>query len=73
MKKVLLLFGIVLTIVILVGADIRQKKEASSQITEQKPCYGYTIIQFGTGIDCSGDTVKLVKVPGGGQQLARVD
>lgn len=73
MKKIFLLFGIVLTIVVLLGADIRRKKEASSVIVEKKTCYGYTIIEFGLGIDCDGDTVKLTKVPGGGQQFARVD
>ena len=73
MKKIFVLFGIVLTLVVLLGADIRRQKEASSVVIEDKPCYGYTIIEFGKGIDCNGDTVKLVKVPGGGQQLARVD
>ena len=70
MKKVFLLFGIVLMLVVLLGADIRRKKEASSSVIEKKPCYGYTIIEFGKGVDCHGDTVKLVKVKGGGQQLA---
>ena len=73
MKKIFLLFGIVLTLVVLMGADIRRKKESSSIVVEKKPCYGYTIIEFGKGIDCNGDTVKLVKVPGGGQQLARIE
>lgn len=73
MKKIFLLFGIVLTLVVLLGADIRRKKESSSIVVEKKPCYGYTIIEFGKGIDCNGDTVKLVKVPGGGQQLARIE
>ena len=72
MKKVFLLFGIVVMLVVLLGADIRRKKEASSPVVEKKPCYGYTIIEFGTGINCNGDTIKLVKVPGG-QQLARLD
>lgn len=73
MKKIFLLFGIVLTLVVLLGADIRRKKEASPAAVDKKPCNGYTIIEFGKGVDCSGDTVKLVKVPGGGQQLARIN
>ena len=74
MKKIFLLFGVILTLVVLLGADIRRKKEASlAQVAEKKPCAGYTIIEFGKGIDCNGDTIKLVKVPGGQQQLARVD
>ena len=73
MKKIFLLFSVILTLVVLLGADIRRKKEVSlAQQTEKKPCYGYTIIEFGKGIDCNGDTLKLVKVQGG-QQLARVD
>ena len=72
MKKVFLLFGIVVMLVVLLGADIRRKKEASPAVVDKKPCYGYTIIEFGTGINCNGDTIKLVKVPGG-QQLARLD
>lgn len=73
MKKIFLLFGIVLMLVVLVGADIRRKKEASASIPEKRACYGYTIIEFGKGIDCNGDTVKLEKVAGGGQQIARLD
>jgi hypothetical protein len=72
MKKIFLLFGIVLMLVVLLGANIRRKKEASLPVVEKKPCYGYTIIEFGKGIDCQGDTVKLVKVQGGGQQLAQI-
>jgi hypothetical protein len=73
MKKILLLFSVVLTLVVLLGADIRRDKQASALTkVEKKPCYGYTIIEFGKGIDCDGDTVRLVKV-NGGQELARMD
>ena len=73
MKKIFLLFSVVVMLIVLLGTDIRRKKEAISTSAEKKPCYGYTIIEFGKGINCNGDTVKLMKVPGGGQQLARVD
>jgi hypothetical protein len=73
MKKLFLLFGIVLMLVVLLGADIRRKKEASlASAVVKKPCYGYTIIEFGKGVDCNGDTVKLIKVKGGGQELSRI-
>ena len=73
MKKILLFFSIVLTLVVLLGADIRRQKEISVVAeVEKKPCYGYTIIEFGKGINCDGDTVKLVKVKGG-QELALLD
>ena len=71
MKTIFLLFGVVLTLVVLLGADIRRQKEAETPVIEEKPCYGYTIIEFGKGINCQGDTVNLVKVEGGGQQLAK--
>ena len=74
MKTIFLLFGLVLMLVTLLGADIRRKKEAIKPVTVEKaPCYGYTIIEFGKGVNCHGDTVKLVKVKGGGQQLAVAD
>lgn len=73
MKKIFLLFGLVVMLVVLLGADIRRKKEATSAPAAlKKPCYGYTIIEFGKGINCDGDTVKLTKVKGGGQELARM-
>lgn len=67
MKKIFLLFSVVLILVALLGADIRREKEEKSQTSAvtKKHCYGYTIIEFGKGINCEGDTVKLTKVPGG--------
>ena len=73
MKKVFLVFSVVVVLIVLLGMDIRRKKESLPEMVEKKPCYGYTIIEFGKGVDCNGDTVKLTKVPGGGQQLARVE
>lgn len=71
MKKITLLFSIVLVLVVLLGADLRNKKQAFlTPVDEKKPCYGYTIIEFGKGINCNGDTVALMKVEGGGQKLA---
>lgn len=64
MKKLLVLFSIVIMVIVLVGADIRRKKEVTP-LESKKPCYGYTIIEFGKGINCNGDTVKLRKVNGG--------
>ena len=72
MKKIFLLFSIVLTLVVLLGADIRRKKETPAPIVAKVSCKGYTIIEFGKGINCDGDTVKLLKVKGGGQELDRM-
>lgn len=72
MKKIFILFGMILTVILLVGADLRQQKTTTAAVAPKKPCFGYTIIEFGKGINCHGDTVKLTKVKGGGQQLAQV-
>lgn len=70
MKKIVV--GIVLMGALLAfsGADTRSVEQTSPAIIiSRKPCYGYTIIEFGKGIDCHGDTVRLVKVKGGQERL----
>lgn len=39
------------------------------QVKKYSPSCGYTIVEFGVGIDCNGDTVRIVK-KGGAQVLA---
>ncbi len=54
----------------LTGAHLDHQLRKSATIkTARHPCYGYTIIEFGTGIDCNGDTIRLVKVLGGQERL----
>lgn len=71
MKRVVASLGIIGALAIISGADFRRTDEAALKpmVPSKKPCYGYTIIEFGVGINCDGDTVKLQKVQGG-QQLA---
>jgi hypothetical protein len=71
MRKAVLIFA-VLIVVFLIAADFKKESTtASLQVNiPKKPCYGYTIIEFGKGINCNGDTVKLVKVKGG-QEMQR--
>lgn len=66
MKRTLTLLNCALLLAILLGANVRGTVEAEPQpaITHQAPCQGYTIIEYGKGINCHGDTVKLVKVGG---------
>lgn len=46
----------------LIGADYMSKtSEAPKPV---KHCSGYTIIEAGLGVDCHGDTVRLVKRSG---------
>lgn len=72
MKKLIIAPGIAALVIVLIGADIRRgesSKSSGAPEVEKKKCVGYTIIEFGKGVDCNGDTVKLVKV-NGGQVLA---
>jgi len=47
---------------IMIGANFKTQPEQS--VTVKKHCSGYTILEAGVGIDCYGDTVKLVKMHG---------
>jgi hypothetical protein len=75
MKKVVTTLSVLILLVVLIGADIRRKDSTSSTLVREKkePCYGYTIIEFGKGIDCNGDTIKLIKVNGGQQRVIESD
>jgi hypothetical protein len=50
---------LITTAVLMIGADFRAPKPATVEV--KKHCLGYTLIEAGKGIDCNGDTVKLVK------------
>ena len=68
MKKVVVTLTVLLLLVVMIGADIRRTEKqtettAQSQ-AKKKRCYGYTIIEFGKGVNCNGDTISLVKVDG---------
>jgi hypothetical protein len=71
MKKIFTLVNCALLLTILLGADIRTTDGQHLPSPPKKPCSGYTIVEFGKGVDCNGDTVKLTKLPGGTQVLAR--
>jgi hypothetical protein len=66
MRKIILAFSVIAMLLVLIGADIRRNDSSNNavEIPKKKKCLGYTIIEFGKGIDCNGDTVKLVKVNG---------
>jgi hypothetical protein len=71
MKRAAVILALLIVVGIMIGADIRKDStvQAAPNI-KKKPCYGYTIIEFGKGINCKGDTIKLEKVMGG-QELAK--
>lgn len=68
MKKVVVTLTVLLLLVVMIGADIRrtetQPKPVAPKMQTKKRCYGYTIIEFGKGVNCNGDTINLVKVDG---------
>jgi hypothetical protein len=71
MKRIILALLVSVVLIGISGADIRREGNAADiPALPKKHCVGYTIIEFGKGIDCHGDTVKLVKV-NGGQMLSR--
>jgi hypothetical protein len=72
MKKAVVVPALLMVVVIMIGADMRKNAAvlAAPANVKKKPCYGYTIIEFGKGINCNGDTIKLEKVMGG-QELAK--
>jgi hypothetical protein len=46
---------------VLVGAH---KTVSSNMAAQKRNCTGYSVIEADKGIDCNGDTIKLVKVNG---------
>jgi hypothetical protein len=67
MKKVVVALTVIVLLVVMIGADIRRPEPtptAKVEVQPKKRCYGYTIIEFGKGINCKGDTINLVRVDG---------
>jgi hypothetical protein len=58
-KKTIIIPAILIGGLAMTGADFLPAK--GKPVITRKHCAGYTIIEAGKGIDCYGDTVKLVK------------
>jgi hypothetical protein len=58
-QVILILIGI--SAFVLTSADY---KKIDPPTTAKKFCRGYSVIEADRGIDCHGDTIKLVKVHG---------
>lgn len=59
MRRSIVVIVIALSTFLLLGAN--------NKSTEKKPhrnCNGYSVIEVDKGIDCNGDTIKLIKVNG---------
>ena len=55
-------------VMIIVAADFRSIPLLESR--RQQSCVGYTIIEFDKGIDCHGDTIRLVRTNGYAEKVA---
>jgi hypothetical protein len=67
MRKVVVALTVMTLSVVMIGADIRRTDTPQAQPVKAEPkkkCYGYTIIEFGKGVNCHGDTINLVRVDG---------
>ncbi len=62
MKRLLLVVGVVLIIGVLGTGFAR--KGSSERTVQRKACTGYVVIEVDKGIDCNGDTIRLVKKHG---------
>jgi hypothetical protein len=65
MKRILLTASVLINLVLIISADFPKPAVAESQRieasrTKTKMC-GYTILEFGKGVDCHGDTIQLAK------------
>jgi hypothetical protein len=67
MKRILLTASVLVNLVLIISADFRNPALAELKQTapkkEIKAC-GYRILEFGKGIDCHGDTIRLEKRKG---------
>lgn len=64
MKKVFLTLLMMVTILAVIGAGLHQGSVSQRPKPKKSPSCGYTILEYGKGIDCNGDTVKLIKIEG---------
>ena len=62
MKMLLFVMSLGLFAFMVVGAEQREAQISASPL--KRACKGYTVIEASKGVDCNGDTIKLVKVSG---------
>ena len=65
MKRVSLIITLGLAGLAFMGAEHRSAaQDKQEKKVAKKACMGYTIIEASKGIDCNGDTIKLVRTAG---------
>jgi hypothetical protein len=60
MVRSILFAAVAFSMILLTGASQKQNQEVNAR----KFCRGYTVIEADKGVDCNGDTIKLVKTNG---------
>lgn len=69
MKKVFFSAVVLVCLVMtIVAADFRSIPLLDGR--RQHGCVGYTIIEFDKGVDCNGDTIRLVRTNGYAEKVA---
>jgi len=63
MKRVSVILTLALGGLLVMAAD-HKGSAAEKKVIAKKNCVGYTIIEASKGIDCNGDTIKLVRTAG---------
>lgn len=61
MKRIWVILTLGLVAFLVIGAD---QPNADAPKVTKKICRGYTVIADSKGIDCTGDTLRLVRVAG---------
>lgn len=64
MKKVLFIIALLLFAGLALGSRSTQGVVARKKTASGPKCIGFTVIEAGKGVDCHGDTIRLVKVNG---------
>lgn len=65
MKKMFVLAIALFSVVIIMGtAGFRSTPPSPESGEFRKRCVGYTIVAFDKGVDCYGDTIRLVRKNG---------
>ncbi|HEX6890980.1 MAG TPA: hypothetical protein VF141_09805 [Chryseolinea sp.] len=62
MKRLWFLLTLGLFAFLVIGAEYREAEIPAKP--QKRACSGYTVIEASKGVDCNGDTIKLVKVSG---------
>lgn len=65
MKRIFTAIGIITAALVLSAVSFRGPVAENQPVLKKySPSCGYTIIEYGVGIDCNGDTVRIVKKNG---------